>query len=162
MTIGAIRDLVMRLSVSTGALAALGAAIEERVRGVALDPAIKAEIDRLLAVLGANRILDGVDPADLRPILGEIRMTLLQDTNLVLSPTSAGWTHTEAETLQSTGDASAALPGWVKRAIAPRLEGLAQRLESPDGAFLDVGVGVGGLSIALARPLPLLPLVALR
>jgi hypothetical protein len=72
MTIGALRDLVMRLSVSTGALAALGAALEARVRGVQLDPAIKTEIDQLLVALGTNESLDEVDAADLKPVLAEI------------------------------------------------------------------------------------------
>jgi 2-polyprenyl-3-methyl-5-hydroxy-6-metoxy-1,4-benzoquinol methylase len=161
MTIAAVRDLIMRLNVSTGALAALGVALDERVNGVALDLAIKTEIDHLLAALGADKMLDEVDPAELRPILAEIRMTLLQDAKLLLSPTSAGWTHTEAEILQSTGEASAAFPLLLNQTIAPRLEGLAKRLESTDGAFLDVGVGVGGLSIAMARLWPLLRVVGI-
>jgi SAM-dependent methyltransferase len=161
MTIAGVRDLIMRLNVSTGALAALGVALEERVSGVALDPAIKTEIDHLLAALGANKMLDAVDPAELRPILAEIRMTLLQDAKLLLRPTSAGWTHTEAEILQSTGEASAAFPLSLKQTIASRLEGLTKRLESTDGAFLDVGVGVGGLSIAMARLWPLLRVVGI-
>jgi SAM-dependent methyltransferase len=161
MTSGAIRDLVMRLNVSTGALATLGMALEERVRGVPLDPAIKTEIDHLLAAFRATEMLDGVDPAELEPILAEIRMTLLQDAKLLLSPTSAGWTHSEAEILQSTGEASAPFPFLLKQTIAPRLEGLAKRLESPDGAILDVGVGVGGLSIAMARLWPLLRVVGI-
>jgi SAM-dependent methyltransferase len=161
MTIGALRDLVMRLSVSTGALAALGAALEARVRSVQLDPAIKTEIDQLLVALGTNESLDEVDAADLKPVLAEIRMTLLQDAKLLLSPTSAGWTHTEAEILQSTGEASAAFPLLLKRTIAPRLADLAQRLESPHAAFLDVGVGVGGISIAMARLWPSLHVVGI-
>ncbi len=47
MTISTIRDLVLRLSVSTGTLSALGAALEERVLSVPLDPAVKAEPARL-------------------------------------------------------------------------------------------------------------------
>src|SRR4030095_3424707 len=128
MTIAAVRDLIMRLNVSTGALAALGVALGERVNGVALDLAIKTEIDHLLAALGADKMLDEVDPAELRPILAEIRMTLLQDAKLLLSPRSAGWTHTEAEILQSTGEASAAFPLLLNQTIAPRLEGLAHGL----------------------------------
>ena len=62
MTIGAVRDLIMRLNVSTGALAALGVALDERMSGVALDPAIKTEIDHLLAALGANKMLEVVIP----------------------------------------------------------------------------------------------------
>jgi hypothetical protein len=142
MTIAAVRDLIMRLNVSTGALAALGLHLEEMVRGVPLDPAIRTEVDHLLTALGADEMLRGVDPAELKPVLAEIRMTLLQDAKLLLSPTSSGWTHTEAEILQSTGEASAAFPSLLKRTVAPRLDGLTTRLESADAAFLDVGVGV--------------------
>src|SRR6266511_4819979 len=127
MTIGAVRDLVMRLNVSPGALAALGVALEKQVRGVPLDPAIKTEIDHVLAALEATEMLDGVDPAELKPVLAEIRMTLLLDAKLLLCPTSGGWAHTEAEILQSTGEASAAFPFWLKQTIAPRLKGLAKR-----------------------------------
>jgi SAM-dependent methyltransferase len=65
------------------------------------------------------------------------------------------------EILQSAGEASAAFPLVLKQAIAPRLEGLANRLESNDGAFLDVGVGVAGLSIAMARLWPLLRIIGI-
>src|SRR5215475_13617038 len=161
MTIGAVRDLVTRLNVYTGALAALAVALEERVRGVPLGPAIKTEVDRVIAALGAGEMLDGVDRAELKPILAEIRLTLLPEAKLLLGATSTGWTHVEAEILQSAGEASAAFPFVLKQSVVPHLEGLAKRLESADGAFLDVGVGVGGLSIAIARLWPLLRIVGI-
>jgi Methyltransferase domain len=162
MTIEAVRDLAMHLTVSTGALVALGAALNELVTGVQLAPAIKAEIDHLLDVLGARSMLDGVSQAALQPVLAEIRATLLQGAKLLGSPPSGpGWTHTEAEVLQSQGEVSAAFPGVWKQTIVPRLEGLSERLESTDGAFLDVGVGIGALAIAMARQWPSLRVVGI-
>ena len=163
MTIEAVRDLVIRLTVSTGSLAALGLTLDERVTGAQLDPAIKAEIDHLLGALGARGMLDGVSSAELKPVLAEIRTTLLQGAKLLLNPTSGpGWTHTEAEILQSQGEVSAAFPVLWKQAIAPRPEGLSRRLESTDGAFLDVGAGIGALSIAMARLWPSLRVVGIE
>jgi 2-polyprenyl-3-methyl-5-hydroxy-6-metoxy-1,4-benzoquinol methylase len=79
-----------------------------------------------------------------------------------MNPTSGpGWSHTEDEILQNTGDVSAAFPVQWKTAIIPRLEGLAERLESADRAFLDVGVGVGALSIAMATLWPSLRVVGI-
>lgn len=160
MTIEAVRDLLMRLSASTRAIAALGLALDERVKGAPLDPAIKTEIDHVLAALGASEMLDEINPAELKPVLAEIRMTLLQSAKLLLSPTSPGWTHSEIDILQSTGEFSAGFPLSLKQTMA-RHEGLAKRLESPDAAFLDVGVGVGGISIAMARAWPMLRVVGI-
>jgi precorrin-6B methylase 2 len=42
--------------------------------------------------------------------------------------------------------------------IAPRLQGLQERLED-SGTFLDIGMGVAGLSIAMARTWPKLRIV---
>src|SRR5262245_23532031 len=162
MTIEAVRDLVMRLKISTSALAALGVALDERVTGTRLDPAIKTEIDSLLDALGARGMLEGVSTTELKPVLAETRTTLLQGAKLLLNPTSGpGWTHTEAEILQSSGEVSAAFSVLLKQSIVPRLEGLSQRLEATNGAFLDVGVGVGALSIAMARLWPSLRVVGI-
>jgi SAM-dependent methyltransferase len=162
MTIEATRDLATRLIVSTGALAAFGLALEERATGLQLDPAIKAEVDHTLGALGARDVLDGVDHRVLRPLLAEIRTTMLLSAKLLMKPTSGpGWSHTEDEILQNTGDISAAFPVQWKTAIVPRLEGLAERLESADGTFLDVGVGVGALSIAMTTLWPSLRVVGI-
>jgi predicted O-methyltransferase YrrM len=153
MTIEAVRDLFMRLDASTRALAALGLAVDERVHGVPLDPAIETEIDHVLAALGAPDILEGVTATELTPLLAEIRMTLLLNAQLLFSPARTGWKHTDGEILQSIGEFSATFPQALKQTL-DRLEGLARRLESPDAALLDVGVGVGGIAIAMARAWP--------
>jgi len=129
-------------------------------RAFPLDPAIKTEIDHVLVALGAPDLLEGVTAAELTPLLAEIRMTLLLNTQLLLSPARTGWTHTEAELLQSIGEVSASFPNALLQTL-PRLEGLAQRLESPDGAVLDVGVGVGAIAIAMARMWPRLRVVGI-
>src|SRR5262245_64932225 len=87
---------------------------------------------------------------------------MLLSTKLLMNPTSGpGWSHTEDEILRNTGDVSAAFPLQWKTAIVPRLEGLAERLESCAGAFLDVGVGVGALSITMATLWPSLRVVGI-
>jgi hypothetical protein len=48
----------------------------------------------------------------------------------------------------------------LKQVITPRLPGLSERLEA-SGSFLDVGVGVAGLSIARSRLWPRLRVVGL-
>jgi SAM-dependent methyltransferase len=160
MTIEAVGDLLIRLTVATRALAALGLALDERVKGARLEPAIRSEVDRVLVALGASEMLDGVHPAELKRMLAETRMTLLQGAKLLLSPARTGWTHTEADLLQSTGEFAAGFPLSLKQTMSHH-EGLAKRLESPDGAFLDVGVGVGVISIAMAQEWPLLRIVGI-
>lgn len=160
MTIETVRDLLMRLTVSTRALVALGLALDERVKGVRLEPAIKAEVDHVLIALGASEMLDSVKSTELKPMLAETRMTLLQGAKLFLSPARTGWTHTEADLLQSTGEHAARFTLTLKQTMS-RYEGLAKRLESSDGAFLDVGVGVGVISIAMAHEWPLLRIVGI-
>jgi precorrin-6B methylase 2 len=63
--------------------------------------------------------------------------------------------------LQAAGDVSAAFPRALERNIAPRLSGLAERLAEPGAVFLDIGVGVGALSIEMARIWPSLRVVGI-
>lgn len=50
-------------------------------------------------------------------------------------------------------------PDALARMIAPQLDGLSASLESKGAAFLDVGVGVGLLSLAVAKRFPALRVV---
>jgi hypothetical protein len=104
MTIEATRDLATRLIVSTGAQAAFGLALEERAPSLQLDPAIKAEVDHTLGALGARDVFHGVDHRVLRPLLAEIRTTMLLSAKLLMKPPSGpGWSHAEDEILQVYG-----------------------------------------------------------
>jgi SAM-dependent methyltransferase len=73
----------------------------------------------------------------------------------------AGWTHTDRALLQAQGDASVVLAGALKMQIVPALGDLAARLDRPGARFLDVGVGVGSLSIAVCRTWPQVGVVGL-
>ena len=71
------------------------------------------------------------------------------------------WTHNESEILQAGGEVSAGFADALTHTIIPRLDGLSQQLKSPEGSFLDVGVGVAGLSIAMAHLWPSLSVVGI-
>ncbi len=162
MSVQSVREFISRhLAASTG-LAALGAALDARASGVPLDPAIAARIDDLLTALGAGNALDEVNAADALPLLAELRVTLGSDAKLLYPQTrSIGWTHPEPELLQAAGDTSAGFAHGLTHVVAPALDGLAERLGKPGAAFLDIGVGVAGLAIALARLWPELRVVGI-
>ncbi len=70
-----------------------------------------------------------------------------------------GWAHADPRILQGQGAASATLVPVLRDVILPGLDGLADRLDQPGAAFLDVGVGVAALSIAMCRTWPTLHVV---
>lgn len=161
MSLTALRDLVARLNLSAGALAALGAAIDCQASGKALDPAIQPHVDAVVDALGARELMAGLSAAELQPVLAEIRLTVLQGVGLLYAETrGSGWAHTDPHVLEAAGETSAGFAVALKGQIAPRLTGLCERLEA-GGAFLDVGVGVAGLSIAMARLWPSLRVVGI-
>jgi len=73
-----------------------------------------------------------------------------------------GWNFTEPEILQSQGIASARFGDFIFRELIPRLDDLASRLQAPSARFLDVGTGVGAISIAACRFLPNLHAIGLE
>jgi SAM-dependent methyltransferase len=150
-----LRELVGRLSVSTYALSAVGAALEAKETA----PEVREHLDAVVSALGIGDALEGVTGAAARALLGEIRMALFQGLRR-LSPGPPGWRSDDAEVLQAAGDVSAGFPIFLQR-ILPRLEGLPGRLETPGACFLDVGVGVGVLAVEMARLWPALRVVGI-
>jgi SAM-dependent methyltransferase len=73
-----------------------------------------------------------------------------------------GWDFTDPEVLQSTGMTSGVLTEFFVKGLAPKLSDLGSRLQSPSAKFLDVGAGVGAISIAACRFLPNLHVVGLE
>jgi SAM-dependent methyltransferase len=161
MAIEQLRQLVSRLNVSTTALAAIAAVLEEKSGGRKLDPAFEAEAYRLIQTLGAPGVLDGVPETAIGPLLAEIRSTLFQSGNLASSSSAPGWTYTDAQILRNQGTESSAFPSMWKQNVVPRLDGLPERLEGPGSTFLDIGVGVAALSLAMIRIWPSLRVVGL-
>lgn len=151
---------VMRLSTAAEALAALAARLHADVEDVALDPAVAAGLDEVVAQLG-------VDVADLTPeqrrrLAMSARSFLLQAADLLTDPGRApGWSYEDPAVLLSTGKLSANIVNVIAR-IAPALDGLAAALARDGARFLDVGAGVAALSIALCETWPGLHVVGLE
>lgn len=148
----ALRESINHHIRSTTILAVLGAVLNAQVTGTPLHPAIQVQIDEVLDALGISDLTESVSAADLQPMLADIRFNMLLNTKFLFPATgSLAWTHTETEILQAGGELSAGFADALTHTIAPHLDGLSQRLESVDGAFLDVGVGTAGLAIAMAH-----------
>ena len=162
MSIDAVREVVHRLLVSTGALAAFGAVLEQRIDGVPVSQELEVRLMEVLRILGIDEELEGVSTEALTTLLAEIRLTFLQGVKLLYSPVlQPGWTHTEADLLLSQGQASAAVASVFQRVVIPQLDGLAARLLAPTASFLDVGVGVATISIAMSQHWPALQVVGI-
>jgi len=150
-----LRDVAARLAASTEALAALGAALRLRASGQEAPPQVQACLDEVAAALGVREALASSSPEELGRALAPIRALFLESVDLLTDPTrTPGWTYTDVELLQSLGQNSAVFAEVVRDALAPQLEGLDEALRRPGAAFLDVGVGVAALSIAMCRLLP--------
>lgn len=161
MSVQALRDLVAQYGASASALAVLGAELQARASGKPLHPTLQPHVDEVLGAMGASAALDGTSTDDLKPLIAEIRHFWLIDSALLAERDRApGWAHTDAATLESGGEATQGFPTALAR-FAPEIPGLAARLEANDGSFLDVGTGVGRLSIAMARRWPLLRVVGI-
>ena len=161
MSIEKLRDLVAQLNASATTLAVLGAELHARVSGKALHPALRARVDDVLREAGALQALEGTSAAEVAPLLAEIRHFWAIDNDFMLAPERApGWTYADPYVLQGGGEVTEGFANVLPRFL-PQLEGLASRLEASDGAFLDVGTGVGRLAIAMARQWPSLRVVGL-
>ncbi|MBD2254617.1 SAM-dependent methyltransferase [Nostoc parmelioides] len=133
-------------------LAVLGATLNARVTGTPLQPKIQVQIDEVIDALGIGDMVEETSTAILRQIIADIRFNMLLDAKL-FSRANDGlvWTHDETDILQAGGEVSAGFAEVLTHKIAPSLDGLSQRLGSPNGSFLDVGVGTAGLAIAMAN-----------
>jgi SAM-dependent methyltransferase len=90
---------------------------------------------------------------------GDIRTTLLQAIAFLDSasaPAGHGWRHADRALLQGQGDASSGFAPVFKSTMIPSMGDLQSRLEREGARFLDIGVGVASLSIAMCRAFPAL------
>ncbi len=95
----------------------------------------------------------------------DLRATYLQTEDLIRSSkrknAAMGWQFTDPDLLNAVGDVSGRGGAGIAGRMTAALEGLAERMRSPSASFLDVGIGVGALSIALCRHFPNLRVVGL-
>jgi SAM-dependent methyltransferase len=162
MSSQALRDYVNHHLGSVTVLAALGVALEAEVTANPLQPALQARIDDVLDTIGLAGTTKGLSEADFKSLLAEIRFNMLLDAKFLLDPASClAWAHSDTEILQAGGEISAGFAGPLRNRIVPGLAGLAERLDSSDASFLDVGVGVAGLSIAMMHLWPSLRVIGI-
>ena len=137
---------------ATETLAALAAALWARAEGRALEPRLAEGIDRVLQAVGAGPVHD--TPQERAAILAaSIRSALVRAAEFAADPAKPPeWRHDDRALLIDQGTMSSALVDVLADSVIPGLDDLARRLERPGAAFLDVGTGVGGISIgACAR-----------
>lgn len=134
-----------RLLVGAQALGALTARLRLDELGVEGDPAVRAELDRVVEALGLADDVAGLDPVERSVVLSFARSYLAQALDLVEEPERAGaWGFDDPVLLQAQGSASAV--------VARLLD--AAGLVPPGARVLDVGTGVAGLAIALCQTFP--------
>jgi len=163
MSVDKTRETIQRLRVSAGALSVLGTAIDIQLGDAAVtDPRLEDKITEVVRLLCLENELKMANKDTLISILADIRGIFLQGEKLLYSSAiDSGWTHTEESILQSQAQSSALFVTSLKRSIVPRLNDLSTRIEAPSASFLDVGVGAGGISIAMARAWPSLRIVGI-
>ncbi|MGH3530185.1 MAG: SAM-dependent methyltransferase, partial [Pseudonocardiaceae bacterium] len=100
-------------------------------------------------------------------LAADLRSTRLQTADLVERATHGtialdGWSYPDPKLLEAQGLHSAQMVvPWVEL-LFPHLEGLPERLREPTARFLDVGSGVGRLSIEICRRFPNLRVVGIE
>jgi 2-polyprenyl-3-methyl-5-hydroxy-6-metoxy-1,4-benzoquinol methylase len=115
------------------------------------------------------RLADGAMPfADdpgRKALAGEIRSSLMQALAFLDAAASGdvarGWRHVDPKVLDAQGAGSSGFPPMFKAAVVPSLEGLDDRLQQTGASFLDVGVGVAHLAMAMCRVWPALRVVGI-
>lgn len=93
--------------------------------------------------------------------LSSLRQAVAAAAQEPSGPAGAGWAELNDEVLLHQGRASAATGRALATRVVPELPGLARRLDSADARVLDVGTGVAGLAVAVARALPRVSVVGI-
>jgi SAM-dependent methyltransferase len=150
------------LSERTGVPAALVEALLDLLVALGL---VRRAGDAFTAAPGLQPLLT---PPARDYLLRDLRATALQSQALIegakRGTLRAGWAHTDPELLEAQGAGSTGAPAaqMLSERLFPRLEGLVEQLQAPTASFLDVGSGVGALSIEMCRIWPQLRVVGLE
>jgi SAM-dependent methyltransferase len=145
---------------STEALAAVGASLRLRRDGGSIEPERGLRLDAVLEALGIRELVNGLDEQEASSLLGLVASFLGQAGDLVAHPGRAGWDHEDADILVAQGATSTLLARVFEQSVVPSLgDDLAARLDAGGASVLDVGAGVGALSIAMCRLWPTLRVV---
>lgn len=144
------------------ALAAVAASLRLRRDGGEADPELAARLGAVLDALDLRDAVGALDRREATALLGIAESSLAQATAFARNPEESAWTSADDAILLAQGHMSALLGAVFERFVVPSLDdGLAARLSQPGASFLDVGTGVGGLAIAVARVWPTLRVVGI-
>ena len=145
MALPELMGLSNRLLTDAQALAALAARLRLDELGIEGDPAVRAQLDRVVDALGAREHVEGLDRSERGVLVSFVRSYLAQALDLVEEPARAGaWSYSDPVLLQAQGAASAVVAGLIADA----------GLGTAGARILDVGTGVGGLAVAFATRFP--------
>jgi SAM-dependent methyltransferase len=176
--------LIEELGGSAWTLAAIGTLFESGLADALKEPRTPSElearcsslsrtrIERVLAVavlrgvVGvedgryqlAPGVLPSLEPGPRAVLRGDYRSYLLQPAHYlrdaIAGVPASGWRHEDPLVLQAQGDGSSMFASVLREKLIHGLGDLAARFERPGATFLDVGVGVGALSIAMCQCFP--------
>jgi hypothetical protein len=160
MAIERVLGVAMPMLNGAEVVSALGAALRVRRDRVELAPELAARLDAVLDALGIRDAVEALDEHELQSLCGIVEGILAQAADHVANPTRAGWDHETRSILMAQGYTSTLFVGIFERFVLPALGAdLLERLRAAGASFLDIGVGVAALSIAMCRLLPELRVV---
>jgi precorrin-6B methylase 2 len=150
--IDTLRHAVGEVGRATVLLTALGLALKARITGMPLDPAIAEATATLLALQGLTQAVAGANPEELPPVLALIRAEMLFGGH-ILGPGigQRGWQDRDPEVMQVFGEVSHGFWRGLERLATRDAPKLLDRLDQPGARFLDIGTGVGWLSIGMLQ-----------
>jgi 2-polyprenyl-3-methyl-5-hydroxy-6-metoxy-1,4-benzoquinol methylase len=147
---------------ATEVLATVAAFLRVRAEGIAMDPAVEECMDAVIDKLGVRAHLEALDEHDAKMLCALFESFLTNSASFVADPGRSSWDPEATRLLMAQGDSSVIIANDLHRFVVPSIgPDLAERLDAPGAAFLDVGVGVGSLSIAMCRHWPSLTAVGI-
>jgi precorrin-6B methylase 2 len=147
------------LNSSVEALAAIGGELRLRREDLNRDPRVRPLLQEVVQLIDPG-LLDGIDAEQERTALAFIQTSFRQAADLMENPERApGWNYADPIILESQGQLSRQIVRGINKVAAQRPDFGA--VLQKNGAFLDVGTGVGWIAIEAARSWPALQVVGI-
>lgn len=161
--IDTLRHVVGEASRTTVLLSALGLAMRARISETPPHPHVSQAVHRLLAQNGLTRAVASAAPDELAPVLELIRAELMFGGHMLGDGIGArGWQDRDVEVMQVFGKVSHSFWRGFERLATAAAPALLQRLDQPGARFLDIGTGVGWLTIGMLQRWPELSAVGIE